>query len=55
MTSIVYRIGACGTGLDNIGLLLVFINEPRHRAKRGDLRIAARNGGYETTISFNYE
>ena len=50
MTSIVYRIGACGTGLDNIA-----VNEPRHRAKRGDgLRIAARNGGYETTISFNY-
>ena len=51
MTSIVYRIGACGTGLDKI-----VMNEPRHRAKRGDrLRIAARNGGYETTRSFNYQ
>ena len=51
MTSIVYRIGSCGTGIDNI-----VINEPRHPAKRGDrLRIAARNGGYETTISFNYQ
>ena len=49
MTSIVYRIGACGTGIDNIA-----VNEPRCRVKRGDgLRIAARNCGYETTISFN--
>ena len=49
--AIVYPIGSCGTGIDNI-----VINEPRHQVKRGDrLRIAARNGGYETTISFNYE
>jgi hypothetical protein len=50
MTSIVYRIGACGTGLANI-----VVGGLRRQAKRGDRRrIAARNCGYETTISFNY-
>jgi hypothetical protein len=42
-------IGACGTGIDNI-----VVDRLRCQAKRGDrLRIAARNCGYETTISFN--
>jgi hypothetical protein len=44
-----FVIGACGTGIDNI-----VVGGLRRQAKRGDrLRIAARNCGYETTISFN--